>query len=225
LDKASIVASRTVPAGRRHVTAFATAQQLHTPSGPTCLHPWTPPPARRTPPIPWPHCSAWWRLRGEVTELQAQWEALVEELEAKRRSLSLAEATVELVRQWGERVAQVDEGVTAVDVASTVQDRARAEVSTRASVACTPASVTQADPFPPPQGAGSKRPHTSVAVDGGQDPTRLGLSTALPLSVWQEHLTTWLPLREVVRLRTVCKASFGKPLGTTTQKPYPEVLV
>jgi hypothetical protein len=69
------------------------------------------------------------RLRGEVTELQAQWEALVEELEAKRCSLSLAEATVELVRQRGERMAQVAEGGSGIDVDSTAQGHARAEVS------------------------------------------------------------------------------------------------
>jgi hypothetical protein len=39
------------------------------------------------------------RLRAEVTELQGRWEALGEELEAKRRSLRLAEATVELLQR------------------------------------------------------------------------------------------------------------------------------
>jgi hypothetical protein len=37
------------------------------------------------------------RLRAEVTELQGRWEALGEELEAKRRRLGLAEATRELI--------------------------------------------------------------------------------------------------------------------------------
>jgi hypothetical protein len=51
------------------------------------------------------------RLRGEVTELQAQWEALGEELEAKRRRLRLAEATVKLMqRREEEKFAQEDEG-------------------------------------------------------------------------------------------------------------------
>jgi hypothetical protein len=38
-------------------------------------------------------------LRAEVTQLQGRWEALGEELEAKRRRLGLAEATVELVQR------------------------------------------------------------------------------------------------------------------------------
>jgi hypothetical protein len=37
------------------------------------------------------------RLRAEVTELEERWETLGGELEAKRRRLKLAEATVELV--------------------------------------------------------------------------------------------------------------------------------
>jgi hypothetical protein len=39
------------------------------------------------------------RLRAEVTELQGRWDALGEELEAKRRRLELAEATVELLQR------------------------------------------------------------------------------------------------------------------------------
>jgi hypothetical protein len=46
------------------------------------------------------------RLRGEVTELHKRWEALGEELEAKRRRLRLAEATVELVQRRQEEPAQ-----------------------------------------------------------------------------------------------------------------------
>jgi hypothetical protein len=45
------------------------------------------------------------RLRGEVTELQGRLEALGEELEAKRRRLSLAEATMELMRRRQEEAA------------------------------------------------------------------------------------------------------------------------
>jgi hypothetical protein len=51
------------------------------------------------------------RLRGEVTELQGRREALGEELEAKRRRLRLAEATVELLQRRGEEEAgQEEEG-------------------------------------------------------------------------------------------------------------------
>jgi hypothetical protein len=45
------------------------------------------------------------RLRAEVTELQGRWEALGEELEAKRRRLGLAEAAVELLQRRQEEAA------------------------------------------------------------------------------------------------------------------------
>jgi vacuolar-type H+-ATPase subunit I/STV1 len=45
------------------------------------------------------------RLREEVTELQESWEALGEELEAKRQRLRLAEATVELMQRQEEETA------------------------------------------------------------------------------------------------------------------------
>jgi hypothetical protein len=43
------------------------------------------------------------QLRGEVADLQGQWEALGEELEDKRWRLKLAEATVKMVQQRHER--------------------------------------------------------------------------------------------------------------------------
>jgi chromosome segregation ATPase len=49
------------------------------------------------------------QLRGEVTEVQGRWEALGEELEAKRRRLRLAEATVELAQRRQEEAAQTEE--------------------------------------------------------------------------------------------------------------------
>jgi hypothetical protein len=52
------------------------------------------------------------RLQEEVTELQERWEALGEELEAKRRRLTLAEATVELMQQ-GDKAAAPKDGVAA----------------------------------------------------------------------------------------------------------------
>jgi hypothetical protein len=50
------------------------------------------------------------RLRAEVTELQGPWVALGEELEAKRRRLRLAEATVEVVQRRGKEAAREEEG-------------------------------------------------------------------------------------------------------------------
>jgi hypothetical protein len=75
------------------------------------------------------------RLRAEVTELQGRWEALGEELEAKRRRLSLAEATVELMlpRQEEAKEEEEREGVKGVGAphAETAQF-----VSGQASVGC-----------------------------------------------------------------------------------------
>jgi hypothetical protein len=53
------------------------------------------------------------------------------------------------------------------------------------------------------QVAGGKHPR-----DEGEPP-RLSLATALPLSVWQDHLTPRLSLGEAVQLRVVCKALRG----------------
>jgi predicted nucleic acid-binding Zn-ribbon protein len=50
------------------------------------------------------------RLRGELTELHGRWEALGEELEAKRRRLRLAEATVDLMKRRGQEEAGAEGG-------------------------------------------------------------------------------------------------------------------
>jgi hypothetical protein len=42
--------------------------------------------------------------------------------------------------------------------------------------------------------------------DHKEDGLRLRLATALPLSVWQEHLMPLLSTLEAARLRVVCKA-------------------
>jgi hypothetical protein len=49
------------------------------------------------------------RLRGEVTELQEEWEALGEELETQRRRLRLAEATVEMMQRRQKEAAPSQE--------------------------------------------------------------------------------------------------------------------
>jgi hypothetical protein len=53
--------------------------------------------------------------------------------------------------------------------------------------------------------AGGKRPCPPVPGDREVQGPRLNLVTALPLSVWQEHLGPWLSVEESVRLRCVCK--------------------
>jgi hypothetical protein len=60
------------------------------------------------------------------------------------------------------------------------------------------------------QVTGGKRPLSSVAAGGvkGQQPC-LSLTTALPLSVWQDHLMPWLSVGETARLRGVCRALRG----------------
>jgi hypothetical protein len=61
----------------------------------------------------------------------------------------------------------------------------------------------------PPQVAGDKRPHSSTAPGDVKQPPRLSLATAMPLHVWQSHLTPLLYCRDAVRLRRVCKALRG----------------
>jgi hypothetical protein len=51
-----------------------------------------------------------------------------------------------------------------------------------------------------------KRPHLPAMGDCVAEGPRLSLITALPLGVWQEHLTALLHQTQVVRLRVVCKA-------------------
>jgi hypothetical protein len=78
------------------------------------------------------------RLRGEVMGLQEQWEALGEELEAKRRSLKLAEATIELLQRRQDAAAQEGEDEEAQPAggwALRVEDEA---ISAQASVGCMP---------------------------------------------------------------------------------------
>jgi hypothetical protein len=59
-------------------------------------------------------------------------------------------------------------------------------------------------------GAGSsasgKRPTAPALGDAGKEGPRLSLVTALPASVWSEHLMPLLEVEEAVRLRGVCKA-------------------
>jgi hypothetical protein len=63
-------------------------------------------------------------LRSGVTELQGRWEALGEELEAKRRRLRLAEATWELIRQrQGEDKTHAEDGMLDAENEDDVQVR------------------------------------------------------------------------------------------------------
>jgi hypothetical protein len=48
-----------------------------------------------------------------------------------------------------------------------------------------------------------------VAARSDREPPRLSLALALPLRVWQAHLTPWLSVVEAARLRGVCKALRG----------------
>jgi hypothetical protein len=76
------------------------------------------------------------RLRGEVTELQGRWEALGEDLEAKRRRLRLAEATTELVqRREGEAAGAEGGKESAGD--GTMRAEEHGSHAGQASVGCT----------------------------------------------------------------------------------------
>jgi hypothetical protein len=54
-----------------------------------------------------------------------------------------------------------------------------------------------------------KRARTSAVTDDKYGDSRLSPLTALPLSVWQEHLTPLLSIKEAAGLRGVCKALRG----------------
>jgi hypothetical protein len=60
----------------------------------------------------------------------------------------------------------------------------------------------------PAQVVGGKRPHSSVAAQH-ESLLCLNLAVALPLVVWQDHLTPRLSVVEAARLRGVCKALRG----------------
>jgi hypothetical protein len=51
-----------------------------------------------------------------------------------------------------------------------------------------------------------KRPCPAAPGDFVERAPPLSLATALPSSVWQEHLRPWLSVREAARLKRVCKA-------------------
>jgi hypothetical protein len=54
--------------------------------------------------------------------------------------------------------------------------------------------------------AGGKRPHPSAPGNHEEDGPRLSLVTALPPSLWREHLGPMLYVDEALRLRVACKA-------------------
>jgi hypothetical protein len=151
------------------------------------------------------------RLRAEMTELPGGWEALGEELEAKRRRLGLAAATVELLRRQEEVASEEAMEGAAGGEARHVGDQECVSEAAQASVKYQ---------MRPPYGerdwilgqapAGSpvvgKRPHPPGPGDRGREGPCLKLVTSLPLSVWREHLRPLLPVKAVVQLRRVCKA-------------------
>jgi hypothetical protein len=149
------------------------------------------------------------RLRAEVTELQGRWEALGEELEAKRQRLRLAEATMELMERQQEEKA----GNGAVHAEGGLEDVPH---PAQASVVCME-SPLRLRPVPDCDAisshlaqagsvAGGKRPHPAALADRNEEGPRLSLVTALPLSVWQEHLIPVVSTREAAGLRVVCRA-------------------
>jgi hypothetical protein len=59
------------------------------------------------------------------------------------------------------------------------------------------------------QGTGDEPSCCALSSEDEQTPPCLNLAVALPLGVWQEHLTPWLSLVEAAWLRKVCKALKG----------------
>jgi hypothetical protein len=78
------------------------------------------------------------RLRGEVTELQGRWEALGEELEAKRRRLRLAEATMQLMQRRGEEAAEEEKGAEGGGALRAEEERHYESPAGKASVVVPP---------------------------------------------------------------------------------------
>jgi hypothetical protein len=79
------------------------------------------------------------RLRAEVTELQGRWEALGEELEAKRRKFRLAEATVELLQRQQE--AAKEEKETGPEEGGAMIEGESVPQAAQASPFCSPSEV------------------------------------------------------------------------------------
>jgi hypothetical protein len=68
--------------------------------------------------------------------------------------------------------------------------------------------MMRGDDFSPAQVASRQRPRPCEAAENGSE-VRLRLATALPLSVWQDHLVPMLSRVEAGRLRCACKALKG----------------
>jgi hypothetical protein len=121
------------------------------------------------------------RLRGDLDE---------KVLEAKRTRLRVAEATLELVLSQRRKTAP-----PFMDFHTQASERC-----------CRGANTLRSD------GSGNRCPRQVVGAKHPREeegPPRLSLATALPLSVWQDHLTPQLSRAEAVRLRGVCKALRG----------------
>jgi hypothetical protein len=155
------------------------------------------------------------RLIAEVTELQGRWEALGEELEAKRRRLGLAEATMELLQRRQEEAASEEGGggvagggVGRAEDNEGHSQAAQASLGYQMRPPCGDCDLDIIVFGQAPAGSSvvGKRPHPlGPDYHRGKGPL-LNLVTSLPLSVWREHLRPVLPVKEVVRLRRVCKA-------------------
>jgi hypothetical protein len=148
-------------------------------------------------------------LQADHAERQREWEALGAELKAKGRRLRLVEATVELLQRRRQR----EPGGGKVMHAAEDEDASReAQVSMRCQMR---ASYRRSDGMvsyfllvqaPSGSSAGDKRPRSPGLPDHQEEGPRLRLATALPLSVWQDHLRPLLSVVEAVRLSAVCKA-------------------
>jgi hypothetical protein len=174
------------------------------------------------------------RLRGEVTEMQERWEALGEELEAKRRGLRIVEGTLELLQQRHD-TAQAQEGGSAIkglrsaapdaegaDGKGVLGALSREQASGGDAGLHNIAMVTRHVPSPTCQVPGERSPGLAACTEDVDVPPRLNLATALPLSVWQDHLVPMLfpepavrlmgPMlfpEAAARLKVVCKALRG----------------
>jgi hypothetical protein len=167
-------------------------------------------------------------LQGQRAELQRRWDALGKEVEAERCKLKLAEATMELMglqdekriledeedgedESWGQGEEEEEGGRGAARREEDTKSITEAQASVISQINALSLTLSRRLTLLPlsqaaagPSG-GCKRPQPDYE-DGGP---RLSLVTALPLSVWQEHLTPMLSTSEAAGLRGVCKALKG----------------
>jgi hypothetical protein len=152
------------------------------------------------------------RLRAKVATLQGEWEALGAMLETERCRLGAAEAALAALRQeeasldGGASGSQENSAAGAQGAKANTEAMAEGPLQAQASEGELCARLTSRVTFCPAQVAAGR---CSPTPEDEQTSPSLNLAVALPLNVWQAHLTSWVTLVEAARLRGACKALRG----------------